>query len=102
MLQLLRYQVPSLSTKHLDVLVNCFLQCDKEAVDSSMVRLVTHVSVLIALVVIAMSESPRFVLAINEEQKPAYREVNYVEGSLCNLLWSRPRQVLAPSLDYPS
>ena len=54
LLQLLRYQVPSLSTKHLDVLVNCFLQCDGEAVDSSMVRLVTHVSVLIALVVIAI------------------------------------------------
>ena len=46
--------MPSLSTKHLDVLVNCFLQCDEEALDSSMVRLVTHVSVLIALVVTAI------------------------------------------------
>ncbi|KAK2171882.1 hypothetical protein NP493_1016g02110 [Ridgeia piscesae] len=40
---LLRYQVSSLLSKHLAVLVNCFIECDEEAVDSSMVKLVTQV-----------------------------------------------------------
>ncbi|KAI0228423.1 hypothetical protein LSAT2_021097 [Lamellibrachia satsuma] len=40
---LLRYQVSSLSTKHLAVLVNCFIDCDENAVDSSAVKLVTQV-----------------------------------------------------------
>ena len=34
----------SLLSKHLAVLVNCFIECDEEAVDSSMVKLVTQVS----------------------------------------------------------
>ena len=34
----------SLMSKHLAVLVNCFIECDEEAVDSSMVKLVTQVS----------------------------------------------------------